>query len=274
MTALEGVEKLPEYVFCLQNDLLRESLFSRLRSQNGLKTVIKGRSVCVTGQAEDLGTDRISSMLADFILTDREKYVIWEKTYAVFDCFSPEEKKTLADKAIDHAANDTFTWSVFAGPRRKEKLVKVLADYLARSDYLDLDGFVAFRLTGYKEYLMAVLAVVADDYLGYQEDHEYRLLLQDILASRKTFCHELHLLLTAKGFFQIYKKEKNRYILVESGKIAGYEDLLISEMIMLAPGKLFLYCDDKERGGLISRSLAEVFNERLEYCEGTAIKKE
>ena len=259
---------MPQFTLYLENGLLRESLYSRLRRLSPAKLSAKGNLLYCLVKDSDKCVEDLSRILCEFILNDYEKYLIWEKTYSVLDCFSWAEGRILADNAIWHAAHDTFEWGVFAGPDREERLTRVLRDYFRQTDYLDIKGFIDFRLLGYKEYLLAILAVVADEYLGMEEDREYNLLLRDILFERKPSHDELHLLISPNGLFHIYSKDKNDYILLEGGKSSGYEDLLISQMIMMAPAKLFLHSERELKKSLVYKCLSEIFSERLVYCEG------
>jgi putative sporulation protein YtxC len=249
----------------IKNEELQELLFSDLCRDEKLDCCLMDNMICCFSSKKYL-----AAALATFIFERREPWYLHKLSAKHYNNFDLKQQQFLILKAGFLLRNDSFCWGFFAGRDRQERLAAALFGHLAECQELDLDGFISFRLVGYEEYLLAVLALAADDLLGEQEDHDYICILKDFLAGQKSCGTNLHIFLV-EGCYRLLREQKNRLIPLEGGRLSGREEMIISCLLLLAPPSLTVHLSDEGQGAKFVTSLQDIFTERLHICHGCAL---
>ncbi len=184
--------------------------------------------------------NQICNLLSDLC------FDIWEKRWLKsiitkrYDLLTEKEQKFVYQKALDLADVDDFNWGLFAGLNRKAKLSSALLKHFKQQVFLDIDGFFAFRLKGYYEYLHTLISLALDQLLAIEEDDNYLLLLQGYLHKYAKNNH-IQLYINQRGIYDICSLGSDGLRFLEGGKLAGSEDMLIFAILQLAPQKLSIF---------------------------------
>lgn len=226
--------------------------------------------ICFAPETEGLVND-LALCLAEFIFGRREEWRLWLICRLRYDFFSPQEMGVIADEAFRLLHEDGCDWAVFTGKRRHLKLQQLLQEYLQADPVLNVEGFIRFRMSGYDEYLLATLTFAADELLGKQEDEQYHKLLSAYLKERKSAYAEVHLLI-CKGYYSIWgKKGEEGLRMLEGGQEPGYEDLLVSNILLMAPQRLVIHIQEGGKAGMGVQTLEKLFGARASFCPGCSL---
>lgn len=177
-----------------------------------------------------------------------------------YNCFDENQRRELVDITVRHLNDIPFNWNLFAGKKRHLHLFAAIENHLKKSDYLNWEGFVSFRLFGYRQYLLTMMTVAADELLAVEEEREFMQLLKDFSAVSN--CDELHLFLTGDGYYNLCVTYKDGYNCLEGGREEGFEDLLVSNILIRSPQRLIVHGQCK-----FSKAVAlleEVLGDRIE----------
>ncbi|MCL1873977.1 MAG: putative sporulation protein YtxC [Clostridiales bacterium] len=194
---------------------------------------------------------------------------------------NPDEQKTLLEKARRLLAQDSLSWGIFAGRDREKRMREAIIKHLTGSGrgricsglrkgqaVFDYHGFIRFRCPGYREYLLATLSLAIEEILDQREDQAYYQLMGDFLSRQKSSFPRMHLFLAADGSYNLFNDDGKRLQVVEGGLAAGYEDLLLTGLMMMAPGQLVVHQGGSSSHNVLISSLSGIFNQRLSICQG------
>lgn len=165
---------------------------------------------------------------------------------------------------------------VTAAADRRAKIMSRVLTYLEENDYLNLEGFVNFRLTEYLDTLEGAVEKAIDEYLVDKEYKEFIGLLRYFVETQEPRVEQVHVFLKSAGVFQLYDSQDR---VIKSDSLHGftveisqndvnYEDILISALITVAPRRIILHLLDLEGLRSTVGTLQSVFGERLEICPG------
>jgi len=281
-----------EHSVCVGTSNYRESIYARLQelqeneslpvqieqSQQGKRWLIHCHFPNQSPETEESGTLQkihryyLASVLTETILRQwEEKHVrkILRRQYQ----FKRSECDVVLAKALDYLNGDAGG-KASRTYRKTQLLTQILAS-LEAAPLFDVDGFLQFRATSYKQDLNDVVAFVVDEYVLQREYIEFIELLMHFVDQQAPRLHTLHVKINSKGNFQLYndqgEKVTNQYLedyALDSGNGEfAYEDLLISALISVAPRQIVLHIRyDGYQDTL--QTIRQVFSERISYCQG------
>lgn len=222
----------------------------------------------------------VSNALAQFIIKQYEEKLLERIINSNYCYFNTPEKKEIAKIAVRLINNEekNFLSGLFR-VRRYNTIVKRLIDYFESSNNLILEGFVNFRLKEYIKELEEIVDKAVDDYLMQREYREFIKLLRYFVDIQEPKFDVIHIIADYDG----------KYILLDDGKreitkdcireytseIAqdevNYDDLLVSSLITLAPGKVIIHCLSQFKNKELFETIKNVFLGKVVICNGCEI---
>lgn len=145
-------------------------------------------------------------------------------------------------------------------------------DFLANHQYINLEGFLRFRLKEYADYLHEVTEQALENFLAEKEYREFIRLLRYFVDNQEPRVGEVHVVVYSPEVFRLLDDEGKplepdylQGILGGLSKVElNYEDLLLSALITLAPRRIFIH----QPGTLeIAETIQQVFFERVTLCQ-------
>lgn len=148
-----------------------------------------------------------------------------------------------------------------------EKLVK-------EHEGIHLDGLLAFRLVKYKEELKETVIYAVDEFLMDKQYQEFISLLKSFVYIQQAKVPTVHLMHKGGTEFDLLNEkmepiehsETDGGISVETlEKEMSFEDLIVSTLITVAPGRIFIHTRNPELQ--IIKTILQIFDERAKICE-------
>lgn len=160
---------------------------------------------------------------------------------------------------------------------RKTSLVTQILSCLEQSAIFDIEGFLGFRAQEYKSDVDKAVEFATNEYIIEKEYLEFIQLLRHFVDSQKPRLEILHVGMTPTGKFHLYNNEgvKVTHQFLEDYQLdnvqeLGYEDLLVSALIAVAPRQVTLHIRyDGYKDTL--RTIRSVFGERVQDCQGCSL---
>jgi len=160
---------------------------------------------------------------------------------------------------------------------RKTSLVTQILGCLDRSSVFDIEGFLHFRAQEYKGEVKKAVEFAIDEYVIEREYLEFIQLLKQFVDRQKPRLDSLHVGITPQGKFHLYNNEgvKVTHQFLEDYQLdnvheLGYEDLLISALIAVAPRQITIHIRYEDYKDTL-QTIRSVFGDRVRDCEGCAI---
>ncbi len=205
-----------------------------------------------------------SYLLAVQIFSLREKMLLQRGLHRLFPAFSSAEYPPLVERAVLLMTEDLFHDPHYSGPCRLQNLSLLLQQELAQWSVFSVEGFCRFRLPGYGQYLTGMLRCAADSLLADAEQAEYIALLQSRLqCPNGASGGELHVFLQKGSVYHICTVSQGRLFPLEGGRLQGFEDILITNLLNLCPARLVVHTGAQAEPPVLPR-LREIFSAKLE----------
>lgn len=150
-----------------------------------------------------------------------------------------------------------------------------LREYLTDETHLNLEGFIFFRLREYAEELEDAVDRAVDDFLMEREYREFIRLLKVFVEVQEPRLSHVHVVLEPGGGFRliddqggvIHDEHLEGFVADLMDAEINYDDLLISTLITLAPGRITVHRAAGPRRDALD-TIQGVFNDRVELCGG------
>lgn len=217
----------------------------------------------------------LANALAETILLYWEKEhvrkIIQKKHHLVEENWEMVIKKAL--EYLNQGLGQGQGYSV----NRKTSLVSQILSCLDHSAVFDIEGFLRFRAHEYKSEVNKAVEYAFEEYVIEKEYLDFIQLLKQFVDSQKPRLEWLHVGMTPQGKFHLYNNEgvKVTHQFLEDYQLdnvneLGYEDLLVSALIAVAPHQITLHIRyDGYKDTL--KTIRSVFGDRVHDCPGCSL---
>jgi len=217
----------------------------------------------------------LANALAETILRHWEKEhvlrIIQKKEHLMEDNWQIVTNKAL--HFLNKGLGQVRGYSV----NRKTSLVTQILSCLDHSAVFDIEGFLQFRAQEYKSEVNKAVEYALDEYVVDKEYMEFILLLKHFVDSQKPQLECLHVGMTPEGKFHLYndKGVEVTHQFLEDYQLdnvheLGYEDLLVSALISVAPHQITLHIRYEGFKDTL-KTIRSVFGDRVHDCKGCSL---
>jgi putative sporulation protein YtxC len=185
-----------------------------------------------------------------------------------FNDYSTEDKKNIINNALKFLSETQNGKKVI----QKKKIVEEILSYLNNHEQLNVEGFVRFRLRDFMSHLNLAIEQAADEFIIEKEYNEFIDLLRYFVELQEVKIPLVNVVQNDDGSYTILDSDDN---ILKSNFVEGYveelldedityEDILISALINISPGKIIIHFNDPE----IRETLKNIFPDLVEVCFG------
>ncbi|MDR3601001.1 MAG: putative sporulation protein YtxC [Desulfosporosinus sp.] len=217
----------------------------------------------------------LANALAETILLHWEKEHI-EQTIKKKHHLTENNWEIVINKALDYLNKGLGQVQRYQ-VNRKASLVTQILSCLEHSVIFDMEGFLHFRAQEYKNDVSKAVEFALNEYVIEKEYLEFIQLLRHFVDSQKPRLECLHVGMTPKGKFHLYNNEgvKVTHQFLEDYQLdnvqeLGYEDLLVSALIAVAPRQVTLHIRYEGYKDTL-QTIRSVFGERVQDCQGCSL---
>ncbi|HJV45118.1 MAG TPA: putative sporulation protein YtxC [Bacillota bacterium] len=154
----------------------------------------------------------------------------------------------------------------------KKKIMEKAMDYLWVEHTLTLDGFVRFRLKEQWEEWRLLAQQGIEEYLADEEYKEFIGFVRFCLSAQEAKTKLLHIVhiddqnlqLFNEGWQHVSTEKQDELFSYWNQSRKNYEDLLLSELIYIAPEQLIIHTDQEQHH--IIYTLKRIFDKRVNIC--------
>jgi len=218
--------------------------------------------------------EQVAEVVAAFIVERWEQALLESMLLSQYEGLDDGAVTEICQRARDIL--DQGENSCLSHQGRGEPITARILEYLQENAWLNIDGFVRFRLQDYLLELDQALEEAVDEFLMEKEYDEFIHLLRYFVEAQQPRVDKVHVILSPGGGFQLYDGENRSlsgdylegFIVDMADSDLNYEDLLISALITISPRQVILHAVDKGRHHNTISTIKSVFGERLIYCSG------
>lgn len=164
--------------------------------------------------------------------------------------------------------------------RRKQKIADELKRYMEENRYLNLQGFVTFRLQAYWNELRDAAEFAMEEYIIDKQYRDFVELLKYFVSAQEAKVGLVHLLHREGYEFQLLDEYFNPLQTRQGEKIVAeladvemnMEDMVLSTLLSVAPAQVIVHTGHPEMQ--VVRTIETIFEERTSICLGCASCKQ
>ena len=215
---------------------------------------------------------KVSEVLTEYIINFEEEKLLKNLIFSDYPFFNSSEKFSIfntATKLIKNHDNDFLRMLILL--KRRFLIKQNILEYLTEETYLNLSGFIQFRLLNYKKMLVELIQKVVEDDKLQEEYKEFIDMLKFFVETQKNRCPKLHIIFEENGEYLILnERNKNitkscfeEFIEIKEQNNLNNEDVLISSLITLAPRKVFLHFESENYNKKIVNTIEQIFENKV-----------
>lgn len=207
--------------------------------------------------------DIISETIANFIIENYEDKIVLNQIHLEFFYFSKNEQFDLFNNAKKMLNMEDLNLY------KKKILQDYIRKYTLDNHKFNVNGFINFRISDYKNYIYSVLEEVIHNYIIEKEYIEYVNLLKDYVSVKQSQSEKIHLiysnnestLIDADGNIITTTNEKKYLSDISFSK----NDFILNSILSILPEKLIIHTCKSDN---FIQFLQSVFENRYELCFG------
>lgn len=209
---------------------------------------------------------KVSIFLSEWILKNYKKELMHEVLKERFIAFFDDECEEIL-KIAESSMN------IFDEIYCKKMLVKKISNYFKNDTKLSIEGFLRFRLNELKRLIEMVLSNAIDEFYIKEEYREFTKLLKLYLENSKPLIGLIHVKPDSNGNFLLFDIKKEEYLINDESltPIENFltgEDLILSNLIALAPKKIIWHEYSQKSNPELLKLLGDIFEEKFSICKG------
>ncbi|MDR1774608.1 MAG: putative sporulation protein YtxC [Clostridioides sp.] len=154
----------------------------------------------------------------------------------------------------------------------KETIFMRVCDYISENNYIDINGFIQFRMKDFMKYMTAIVDIGLEEYLIQRDHEEFIKVLKQFVELQEEKIDLLKVKIMKDNSFILYDKNNQKIESIDDEEIINliikenlnYEDFLISTMLSLCPRKVEITDNVKSKNSKeIINTLKEIFEGRV-----------
>ncbi|MBS3885781.1 MAG: putative sporulation protein YtxC [Dethiobacter sp.] len=219
---------------------------------------------------EELFGRILAENLAIFIMEQQASHYLSEIVEQSYFYFPRYERREILSLSVKHYESER---SKEAGGQLLEEVRELLAVYLARRQYLNLHGFILFRLRTWLEFLRKNVDRAVDDFLWEKEYQEFIQLLKYFMTLQEPKIKLAHVILDEFGQARLldehYKPIEQCQEDVHWGvcdSVTDVENQLMSMLISVVPYRVVLHKQIYNFYPKTVETLKHIFESRVTFC--------
>lgn len=162
---------------------------------------------------------------------------------------------------------------------QRENIRRRVLEFITEHNYINLEGFLRFRLKEYFNRLREVVEQALESFLAEKEYREFIRLLRYFVENQEPRVVEVHVVIYTQDLFRLLDDEgkplEPEYLQGILGDLAenelNYEDLLLSALITLSPKRLIIHQPGQME---VTKTIEDVFRERVVFCRDCELCRE
>jgi len=219
--------------------------------------------------------DNIASELSDLILKNYQIYMIKKELANKDIYFRDVDIDHICNKSLNYIEKEYKDYNLIK-PRlsKKAKINKLLLDYLSQNNCINIEGFINFRLKFLRRFIKNTVDDIIQEFILEKEFEDFINMLKYFMEIQTPKFETVNIFFVKDGYLLYDNDMKiidNNYLKQIADEMEynemGYDDLLISSLITIAPKKVIVHLGNRKQDDVI-QIIKSLFDQNVLICEG------
>lgn len=215
---------------------------------------------------------KIADIITEFIIDNYEINIIKKLIHSDYSYFSNSESETIISKTHELLVSENNDIvKILVSLKRRFLIKQCILKFLSENSYMNLSGFIQFRLVEYKKLLIELIEKVINDFKVQNEYKEFIAMLKFFVDTQKKRAPKLHIIFEKDGEYTILNEYNKNitsdcfkdFITEKQEHSLNNEDLLISSLITLAPKKIIIHLTGENYNKKILSTIEQIFTNKV-----------
>ncbi|HFL3687118.1 TPA: putative sporulation protein YtxC [Clostridioides difficile] len=185
-----------------------------------------------------LNIDEISTEITSMIISIMKEKLLKEYILKCYGRTYPEDKNNIY----------IYSLNIFAKKEifMREIVFTRVRNYIEENDFINVEGFIRFRMREFMKYISAIGDIAVEEYLIKKDQDEFIRVLKYFIDTQEEKIDLLKVHIMEDNTFVLYDKNGNKIDSIDDEEIINmvirenlnYEDFLISTLLTLCPKKI------------------------------------
>ncbi|WP_242840871.1 putative sporulation protein YtxC [Metaclostridioides mangenotii] len=248
MTDEKGAMKLISKDKISEKKFYSNNINNKLIYTNGIVEVVtsSGKNEVISRKviddkvfsSEGLNLDEITERITNKIIKIMRGEVLKDYIQSQYGKAYPKE----IDNIYEHSLKIFSNKEVFI----RETIFMRVSNYILENDYINIDGFIKFRMKEFIKYISAIADISLEEYLINRDHEEFIRVLKYFIDTQDVKIDLLKVHIMEDNSFVLYDKNGDKIDSIDDEDIINmvirenlnYEDFLISTLLSLCPRKI------------------------------------
>ncbi|MDR0880097.1 MAG: putative sporulation protein YtxC [Clostridioides sp.] len=222
----------------IDNRLIYTNGVLEIVSNSGKNENVQRKSIGEIHDGDGLDMDDITENITDKIIAILKNDVLKNYIYTNFASVYPKE----INKIYEFSLKTFNEKEIFI----RDSVFMKVGNYVAENDYLDVEGFIQFRLKEFMKYISAISDIALEEFLIERDHKEFIRVLRYFVENQDVKIDYLMVHIMNDNSFVLYNKNGEKIDSIDDEEIINmvirenlsYEDFLISTLLSLCPMKI------------------------------------
>ncbi|MGO1369165.1 MAG: sporulation protein YtxC [Senegalia sp. (in: firmicutes)] len=218
----------------------------------------------------------IASELVDLIISKYQYNMIKKEILNKKSWFQDKDINLLYNKSLDYIENRYENYNLITSNiSKRANINKIILDYLNNNDILNIEGFINFRLEFLKQIIKNTVNDITEEFVVEKEFEDFINMLKYFVDIQTAKFETVNIFFMKNKRYLLYDENmrmiNNEYLKeiadeMENNEM-GYDDLLISSLITIAPNKVMIHLGDRKEDEAI-KIIKNIFEKNVILCDG------
>ncbi len=148
-----------------------------------------------------------------------------------------------------------------------KKLLDPIMSAMTENNTFCLDGWIRFRLSAYKMYMIEMVDNLIYEYEAYQEYEDFIALIKSYVLNQPSVIRKLHIIPDDHGVIELYN-ERKEYMELDMGGYECRDDLILGTILTLAPLKMMIHKEEECKNTMLIATIKSIYEGRMTFCKG------
>ncbi|MDP5275181.1 putative sporulation protein YtxC [Chengkuizengella axinellae] len=211
----------------------------------------------------------VSKTFSEFILTHLQNKLIHNLIKKEHPHFNQIEISRLSEYCTE-LLNEPSQSSNFI-QKKQQKIEKLFYQYVENNTWINLDGFIRFRLQFYLQELNEVVEYAIEEYISDQQYKDFMTLLKTFVSSQEHKIPTVHIIHNGENDFLVLD-EQLKCIDVDGSADSNdgiqdknFDDLIITKLVSISPQKIIIHTRKPEMQ--VIHVIQQIFEKRTFICK-------
>lgn len=196
-----------------------------------------------------------------------KEYIIIPVAKAIVDIIQKEFAVDYANEILQtsYGFREIMITEIVENKLETKKLLHPIINEITQNNAFCIDGWIRFRLSQYKMFLIDMVENLTYEYEAYKEYKEFITLIKYFVLNQQSLMDQIHIIPDKNGSIDLYN-EKKESVTLNREQYDCQDDLILGTLLTLAPSSMMIHQEEKCNNIRLMDTIKNIYEGRIIFC--------